>query len=176
MTFEETIHSDLHQYLLSLQEVDAHLPEAPDIEAKWPGVGQSYMADGIREFQDFPTVSLGWMMYVGMAVAAYWDKDWEALCQQRDVYAALREPRGFDAMDEYIREEVLDLKGEAFTAMEKVVGECASRVYARLRRGGPEPGTPAAFHAYVECIHQMYLFGAFLWLKRMGYHMTKMEA
>ena len=27
---------------------------------------------------------------------------------------------------------------------------------------------------YVACLHQLYLFGAAMQLKRMGYHMTKM--
>ena len=37
-----------------------------------------------------------------------------------------------------------------------------------------EPGTKEAFNAYVACLHQLYLFGAAMQLKRMGYHMTKM--
>ena len=32
-----------------------------------------------------------------------------------------------------------------------------------------------AFNAYVACLHQLYLFGAAMQLKRMGYHMTKMK-
>ena len=31
-----------------------------------------------------------------------------------------------------------------------------------------------AFNGYVACLHQLYLFGAAIQLKRMGYHMTKM--
>ena len=30
-----------------------------------------------------------------------------------------------------------------------------------------------AFNAYVSCLQQLYLFGAAVQLKRMGYHMTK---
>ena len=32
-----------------------------------------------------------------------------------------------------------------------------------------------AFEAYVSCLHQLYLFGAAMQLKRMGYHTTKMQ-
>ena len=35
--------------------------------------------------------------------------------------------------------------------------------------------TKEAFNAYVACLHQLYLFGAAMQLKRMGYHMTKMN-
>ena len=38
-----------------------------------------------------------------------------------------------------------------------------------------EPGTKEAFDAYVSCLHQLYLFGAAMQLKRMGYHMTQMN-
>ena len=77
-------------------------------------------------------------------------------------------------MDEYIREDVLLLQGNDYTALEKMVGECASRVYNALMRQRLEPGTKEAFYAYVACLHQLYLMGAAMQLKRMGYHMTNM--
>jgi hypothetical protein len=86
----------------------------------------------------------------------------------------MRDKRGYDSMDEYIREEVLLLTGESYAALEKLTGECASRVYNLLRHQNIEPGTKEAFSAYVVCLHQLYLFGAALQLNRMGYHMTKM--
>ena len=56
-----------------------------------------------------------------------------------------------------------------------VKGECASRVNNALRHQNIESGTKEAFNAYVSCLHQLYLFGAAVQLKRMGYHMTKMN-
>ena len=38
-----------------------------------------------------------------------------------------------------------------------------------------EPGTKEAFNGYVACLRQLYLMGAAMQLKRMGYHMTKMN-
>ena len=67
--FEKTLHNDLHQYLSSLDKVDERLPECPDIEDKWESIAKSYIPDGIREFQEYPSASLGWMMYIGMAIA-----------------------------------------------------------------------------------------------------------
>lgn len=66
---EETLRKDLHQFLLSMKEVDEQLPECPDVEDKWEDIAKAYIPDGIREFQSFPLASLGWMMYIGMAVA-----------------------------------------------------------------------------------------------------------
>ena len=172
--FEEQLRNDLHQFLQTLQEVDERLPECPDVEEKWEAIAKAYIPDGIREFTDYPSVSLGWMMYIGMAVAKMWDVEWEIYSKIEDLYAYMRDKRGYDAMDEYIREEVLLLEGEAYGALEKLVGECASRIYNALRRQNIEPGTKEAFNGYVACLHQLYLFGAAIQLKRMGYRMTKM--
>ena len=60
--FEDTLHEDLHRYLHSIKEVDERMPECPDVEEKWTAIAQSYLPDGIREFQNYPNASLGWMM------------------------------------------------------------------------------------------------------------------
>ena len=173
--FEELLNKDLHKFLLSLKEVDERLPECPDVEEKWEEVAKAYIPDGIREFQDFPSASLGWMMYIGMAVAKMWDTEWEIYSKIEDLYAYMRDKRGYDSMDEYIREEVLLLQGDDYIVLEKLTGECASRVYNALRRQNIESGTKDAFNGYVVCLHQLYLMGVAVQLKRMGYHMTKMN-
>lgn len=173
--FEDKLHLDLHQFLLSMNEIDERLPECPDVEEKWEEIAKTYIADGIREFQDFPSASLGWMMYIGMAVAKMWDTEWEIYSKVENLYAYLRDKRGFDNMDEHIREDVLLLRGDDYTALEKLVGECASRVYNALMHQRFEPGTKEAFKGYVTCLHQLYLMGVAIQLKRMGYHMTKMN-
>ena len=183
--FEEQLQKDLHQFLLSMKEVDERLPEpsvdgrrvslCPDVEEKWEEIAQAYIPDGIREFNDFPSASLGWMMYIGMAVAKFWDAEWEIYSKIENLYAYLRDKRGYDNMDEYIRENVLLLSGVDYTVLEKVVGECASRVYNALRHQHIEPGTKEAFHAYVACLRQLYLAGVAMQLKRMGYRMTKIN-
>lgn len=173
--FENKLSKDLHQYLIAMGKVDERMPECPDVEDKWEQIAQSYIADGIREFADYPTVSLGWMMYLGMAVAKYWDSEWEIYSKIEDLYLYIRDERGYDCMDEYVREEVLLLEGDDYDALEKIVGECASRVHNALLHQHLEPGTKEAFNGYVVCLHQLYLMGAAVQLKRMGYHMTKMD-
>ena len=172
--FEAQLRNDLQQFLLSMNEVDERMPECPDVEDKWKEIAQAYLPDGIREFQDYPSASLGWMMYIGMAVAKMWDTEWEIYSKLDYLYAYLRDKRGYDAMDEYIREEVLLLQGVDYNVLEKLTGECASRVYNALMHLRLEPGTKEAFTAYVACLHQLYLMGAAVQLKRMGYHMSKM--
>ena len=169
--FEELLHNDLNQYLTGLKEMDEHLPECPDVEDKWAEIAEAYIPDGIREFQNYPSASLGWMMYIGMAVAKMWDTEWQIYSHIENLYAYLRDKRGYDAMDEYIREDVLRLRGSDYDALEKLVGECASRVNNALTHQHFEPGTREAFNGYVTCLHQLYLFGAAVQLKRMGYRM-----
>ena len=173
--FEEQLHQDLHQFLLSMKEVDERLPECPDVEGKWEPIAKAYIPDGIREFNAFPAAAFGWMMYIGMAVAQFWDTDWNTYSKMDDLYAYMKDKRGYDSMDEYIREEVLSLSGVDYMVLEKLVGECASRVYNALRHQSIEPGTKEAFNAFVACLHQLYLYGAAMQLKRMGYHMAKID-
>ena len=152
MTFEEKLHQDLHQYLLSQTEIDEHFPQAVDLEEKWPSIGQSYIPDGVREFRGYPTVSLGWMMYIGMAVAQFWDDDWEIYGNMENLYTYVRDKEGFDTMDEYIRRTVLQLSEDEFDATESLVQECAERTYAMLGRERIESGTSAAFEAFIACL------------------------
>jgi hypothetical protein len=173
--FEEQLRNDLHLFLQSLNEVDERLPECPDVEEKWEEIAKAYLPDGIREFQSYPSASLGWMMYIGLAVAKMWDTEWEIYSKVENLYAYIRDKRGYDAMDEYIREEVLLLRGDDYTALEKLTGECAQRVYNALMHQRLEPGTKEAFNGYVSCLHQLYLMGAAVQLKRMGYRMTKVQ-
>ena len=39
--FEEKLHQDLHQFLLSMKEVDERLPECPDVEDKWEEIAMA---------------------------------------------------------------------------------------------------------------------------------------
>ena len=169
---EQLFHTDLHQYLLSIGKVDERLPEAPDIEELWQKIGESYLPDGMREFNAYPTVSLGWMMFIGMAIAKYWDTDWELYSKVGDLYKYLRDQRDFDHMDDYILESVLRQSKDTHAATAGIVAECAARTLSSLRRQRIEPGTAQAFEAYAASLHQLFVMGMAMQLKAMGYHMT----
>lgn len=171
---EEKVREDLYQYLLRQGCVDERLPECVDVEEKWNSIAEAYLPDGIREFAAYPVVSLGWMMFIGMAVAKYWELDWAKYNAVCDLYGQMRAQRGYDCLDEFVLEEVLQMKGEKLDKLNKLVAECASRTNNILCHSQIEAGTPAAFRAYVACLHQLYLMGAAVQLKRMGYHMELM--
>ena len=165
---------DLHQYLLSVGRIDERLPEAPDIETLWAKIGESYLPDAMREFGKYPTVALGWIMFVGMAIAKYWDEDWELYGKVENLYIYLRDRIDFDHMDDYICEKVLLLNEEDHKAVTNVVAECASRSYSKLIHLNLQPGSEEAFRGFVAALHQMFLMGIAVELKMLGYHMTKM--
>lgn len=52
-------------------------------------------------------------MYIGMAVAKYWDEDWELYSKVEDIYKYLRDRIDFDHMDDYILDKVLLLDANA---------------------------------------------------------------
>lgn len=172
---EELFKKDLHMYLLSKNRVDEHLPEAPDLENLWSKIGESYLPDAMREFNKYPTVALGWIMFVGMAMAKYWDVDWELYSKVEDHYQHLRDSIDFDHMDDFICEKILVLDEAQHKAINNLVAECASRTYTLLAHQGLEPGTEAAFRGFIAALHQMYLMGIAIELKALGYHMTKLS-
>ncbi len=173
--FEQRVHDDLFSFLQRKKALDQHVPECPDVEEKWAEIVRAYIPDGIREFQQYPVVSLGWMMFIGMAMAYYWDTDWEKNASRTDYYEALRDKRGYDNMDEAVAEDLLGYKGEAAEKMIDHVAECASRVYGLLSHSHIEPGTETAFGCYIACLHQLYLAGMAVELNALGYHMTPLQ-
>ena len=172
--FASSLLNDLHRYLVDRDAVDERLPECPDVEEKWPPIAEAYLPDGAREFANYPVASLGWMMFVAMAVTKFWDEDWEKYGKVDDLYTMLRDKRGYDDLDEYILDEVLDLHGDAAESMQTLVGDCAERVKRAIFALDIEPGTVDAFKAYVAGLQTMYQMGMAIQLKAMGYHMTKL--
>ncbi|MBD5191228.1 MAG: hypothetical protein HDS93_05155 [Bacteroidales bacterium] len=173
---EKEIHDDLRRYLTDKGLLDERLPECPDVEELWPAVRDAYLEDGVREFNEYPVVSLGWIMFVGMALAKCWDTDWEEYSKAggAQLYTTMRDERGYDNLDDFILESVLGLDKEEAEKTSAIVGECAARVFHKLQTCGLEPGTEDAARAYLDALHQLYLMGIYTELNALGYHMTKM--
>ena len=172
--FEDGLKNDLHKYLVSVGRVDKILPETPDLEDMWTAVRDAYLPDGVREFTDYPVVSLGWMMFLGMAVAKYWDTDWEKYSAEGGaaIYTRLRDEKGYDNLDDNILENVLGLKGEDAEKTSEIVGECASRTLSYLQHSSVEAGTAEAAECYLAALHDLFIMGGAMELNALGYHMT----
>lgn len=178
MDFEKQTLEDLHKYLVSVGKVDKILPETPDIEDLWPSILEAYIPDGAREFAEYPIVSLGWMMFIGMAIAKYWDVDWQKYQAEGGsaIYNRLRDEKTFDNLDDNILTDVLGYDEKKAEEISKIVGECASRTLSALQRSSIEAGTEQAVRAYTGALHALYTMGAAMELNDLGYHMTPLNA
>lgn len=173
--FEQKVHEDLFSFLARKEAIDKQEPQCPDVEEKWNQIARAYAPDGIREFQQYPVVSLGWMMLIGMAMAYYWDTDWEKYSQKDNLYEELRDKRGYDNMDDAVIVDLLGYKDKKAEEISDRAAECASRVYNLLTHSHIEPGTEVAFGCYIAALHQLYLAGMAVELNALGYHMTPMN-
>ena len=173
--FEKKVHDDLYEFLKHKEAIDAHLPECPDVEEKFNAICRAYLPDGAREVQQYPVVSLGWMMFIGMAMAYYWDTDWETHSKRENYYEELRDKAGYDNLDDTVVKDILGYEGEAAEKISELVAECASRVDSMIRHEPVEAGTEAAFGCYVAALRQLYMMGMCMELNALGYHMTPFD-
>ncbi len=173
--FEEKVRKDLVEFLQRKEALDAHVPECPDVEERWSEVAHAYLPDGAREFQDYPVVSLGWMMLIGMTLSYYWDTDWEKYSKMKNIYEDIRDRKGYDNMDETVVQDILGYRDEAAEKVTELVAQCASRVFSMLNHEHVEPGTEAALGCYIAALHQLYLAGMAMELNALGYHMTPFD-
>lgn len=180
--YEQRLTAELLRVCTQQGKLAGQLLPSPDLDDKWEEIAQPYMGDAIKEIAKYPTVALGWMMYLGMAVAHYWDVDWAVYGKIPGLYEYIRDKRGFDCMDEYVRETVLGFKPDAnapkgqmqndYDAIEELVRMLATICLTQIRREQIEPQSPMAFRVYVRSIHALYVIGASVELYRLGYKMT----
>lgn len=152
--------------------LNGQLLETPDITDKWHPMAAEYVADAIKEFAQYPTVALGWAMYIGMAVARYWDEDWQIYDALPNLYLHIRDKRGFDYLDEVVRGDILGLKDEAFKTCEDQVRSCAQLALDQMRHEQIEAGSVMAFHVFARSIKVLYRIGAAVELRRSGYNLV----
>lgn len=173
--YEDSLREQLVSMLAGVNRLKRGvLPESPDISAKWDDMAASYITDAAKEIVKYPAVSLGWAMYLGMAVAKYWDTDWAIYGKHPNLYEHIRDIRGFDYMDEVVRGEILQLDGDDYIKTESIVLSCSRFALSKIKAEGIEPSTPAAFYIYTLSCKVLYVIGAAMELSRLGYKMEKM--
>lgn len=173
--YEQGLVRELLKVCTQQNKLAGQLLPSPDLDEKWETVAQAYLGDAVKEIAKYPTVALGWMMYVGMGMAHFWDEDWRVYSGIGNLYTYMRDKRGFDCLDEYVRETVLGLKGEDYSRMEEFVRICANVALAQIRHEQIEPQSPMAFHVYVRSIHALFLIGSSMELFRLGYKMNPQQ-
>ena len=168
----------LTKHLLSICKEKGYLGDTllqtPDIEGKWTEIAPDYYGDAIPEFNGYPEVVLAWAAYLGEAVAQCWDSDWTSFSGEK--YGFLRGARGFDYLDEHITEKFLGYKvgSEEGNAEAEVLRDLATQAYTFLRHDNIEAQSILAYKAVLASIDVMFLVGAAVRLKKLGYKFEKM--
>lgn len=74
--FEDKLRTELIKLCTESGMMDRVLLRSDDIDGKWDEFARDYMIDAVREFNEYPEVTLAWSGYLGMAVARHWDISW----------------------------------------------------------------------------------------------------
>ena len=173
--YENNLQVELLKLCTSHKMLEGTLLASDDIEERWREYAPEYMADSVGQVNTYPLVAVAWAAYVGMAVAAWWDMDWERYASE--PYASLHGERGFDDMDEHIVQHILGLGLEDKQAVdiENVLRSCAQMALNFIRREQIEAQSTKAFYIFARTARVMYRIGAALELARRGYRFEKVN-
>ena len=155
--FEKALEQDMLKVCTSAGMLDGVMLASDDIDQKWNDYANSYMADAIEQINEYPEVAIAWSLYMGMAVAQWWDVDW--LQNKDNEYLKFYGPHGFDDMD--------DIE-------EPDSGMIMQRAISMIRKENIEFGSVKAFYVLSRTVKVMYRIGAALQLKRLGYKFEKL--
>ncbi|MBQ8672627.1 MAG: hypothetical protein IJ511_01000 [Bacteroides sp.] len=174
-SFENRVQDELLRLCTSCNMLNGQLLATEDIDNRWHELAPEYMADAVPEIAHYPTVSVAWAAYLGMAVAQGWDADWETARQA--LYTSYYGSQGFDDMDEHIVQQVLGLLPDGYEArnLETAIRRCAETAVTLIRREQIAPQSPMAFHVFARTCKVMFRLGAAMQLKRLGYKFEKMQ-
>lgn len=174
-SFENKLTDELLRLCTAYKALDGTLLATDDIDGKWDAIAPEYIADAVKEINAYPTVSVAWAAYVGMAAAHYWDKDFEQFSSMQ--YSALYGKQGFDDMDENILQEILSIPLDSKEAeeTESMIRRCAESTVSLIRHEQVEPQSPTAFYVFTRAAKTMFRIGAALQLKHMGYKFEKVK-
>ncbi len=173
--FEQKLLLELLKICSTLGVLDGKLLESDDINDRWKELAPEYIADAVPQIRDYPTVSVAWASYLGMAVANGWDADWEDAVHRS--YSSYYGSDGFDNMDDYIVGDILGLSLESMEAkkLQSVNRLCGETAVAFIRHEQIDPQTTEAFYVFARACRTMFRIGAAIELKRLGYKLERLD-
>lgn len=173
--FQDRLEQTLLKICTEAGTLESTLLRSDDIDQKWKEFAPEYIADGVREIANYPTVSVAWAGYIGMAVACWWNRDWNKYKDQ--TYNSLKGPHGFDDMDDHIMSAILGIVPgtKDFSRITSIMQSCAEAAVNSIRQEHIEPQSPRAFYVYARTVQVMFSIGAALELYRLGYEFRKLN-
>ena len=172
---EEKMQNELLRLCTERGVLKGVLLATEDIDEHWKILAPEYMGDAVPEIAKYPTVSVSWAAYLGMAVAYGWDADWETFLKM--PYQSYYGEQGFDDMDEHIVRDLLRLSLDSRTAkeLEATIRSCGEKAVDLIRFEQVPPQSELAFHVFARACKSMFRIGAAIQLKRMGYNFEKVN-
>ncbi len=174
--FENKLQGELIKLCTSYGMLEGTLLSTDDINELWhSNLAPEYVADAVTQIQDYPTVSVAWAAYLGMAIAHGWDKDWNKC--KKAKYKSYYGNDGFDDMDEHIIRDIigLPLNSQEAKDIEMMVRRMAQTTVNLIRHEQIEPQSAMAFHVFARAVKVMFRIGAALQFKRLGYKFERMH-
>ncbi len=172
--YEKVLEQELLKVCSSAAMLDGVMLGSEDIDDKWNDYANAYMADAIEQINGYPQVAMAWSLYMGLAVAQWWDKDW--MGNKDNDYAVFYGTQGFDNLDDHIVVDILglDLDGVESERITSVAYSCAQCCITMIQKENIEFGSAKAFYVLSRTVKVMYKIGAALWLRRLGYKFEKL--
>ena len=167
--YETTLEEGLVKLCTSCGYLKGEQLDCPDVSAKWDDYIKDYTADAIENFNAYPEAAIAWAAFLGMAVAASWDRDWQA---GKDApYSSYYGSRGWDDMDEHVLHDIffLNLEKDEAKKLSNTLMACSYAALGLIRHEAIEPQTATGFYALTRTFTVMYRIGASIALKRLGY-------
>lgn len=174
-SFEDKLQEELLRLCTSYNMLDGKLLATDDIDNQWNVLAPEYMADAVGQINEYPTVSVAWAAYLGLAIAYGWDTDWNFI--SKAAYQSFYGEQGFDDMDEHIVRDLLGipLDSEEAQNLEAMIRRSAQTAVALIRAEQIEPQSPMAFYVIARAVKVLFRIGAAIELKRLGYKFEKVE-
>lgn len=172
--FEEKMRKSLLTIATGRGALEGKLLESDDLKEFWERIEADYMADAVPQIASYPTVSVAWATYLGMAAAYCWDVDWATY--SKTPYQGFYGSDGFDNMDDHIVKDILGIALDSEEAMKLVslIQSLAQEAVDMIRHEQIEPQSKMAFYAFVRACRAMFAIGTAIELKRLGYKFEKM--
>ncbi len=147
-----------------------------ELDERWHTSAPEYMVAAVPQIAQYPSVAIAWAGYVGIGAAVLWDTDWDSYSEVEDLYTLLSQPRGFDAMDEYVLEGLLGyrLESEEANRVEGYMRNAAHLAQTMIRKEGVESQSIMAFHIFARTTKVLYILGISIGLHLLGYSYEKM--
>lgn len=147
--------------------------ELDELNEYWNKIAPEYMADAVKNINDYPKFTLAVPAYFGTIMAIFWDERRENFLNYS--YNFLCGDKNFDTADEYISQHFLNIKPQSdeYLAMADRFCTMAQVVMDHIRHEEIQPGTTEAFYILAYGAKAVFKAAVAIELFNRGYRYKK---